>query len=61
MAPAKYVTHVRLEESKGLLSDKKMSIGTIADLLGYASVQHYSKQFHNWFGCTPSAFANRKT
>ena len=60
MAPAKYVTHVRLEESKGLLSDKKMSIGTIADLLGYASVQHYSKQFHNWFGCTPSAFANRK-
>ena len=60
MAPAKYITHVRLEESKGLLAEKKMSIGAIADLLGYASVQHYSKQFRSWFGCTPSAFANRK-
>ena len=60
MPPAKYITHIRLEESKSLLSEKKMSIGEIAVLLGYASVQHYSKQFRNWFGCTPSAFANRK-
>jgi len=60
MTPAKYITHIRLEESKGLLSEKKMSIGEIAALLGYASVQHYSKQFHSWFGCTPSAYANRK-
>ena len=60
MAPAKYITHVRLEESKSLLSEKKMSIGTIADLLGYASVQHYSKQFQAWFGCSPSAYANRR-
>jgi AraC-like DNA-binding protein/quercetin dioxygenase-like cupin family protein len=60
ITPAKYITHIRLEESKSLLSEKKMSIGEIADLLGYASIQHYSKQFHNWFGCTPSAFANKK-
>lgn len=60
MTPAKYITHIRLEESKSLLCEKKMSIGEIADLLGYASIQHYSKQFRNWFGCTPSAFANRK-
>lgn len=60
MPPAKYITHIRLEESKGLLSEKKLSIGEIAKLLGYASVQHYSIQFRNWFGCTPSAYANRK-
>lgn len=60
MPPAKYITHIRLEESKSLLSEKKMSIGEIAELLGYASVQHYSTQFHNWFGYAPSAFANRK-
>lgn len=60
MSPAKYITHVRLEESKSLLSEKKMSIGAIADLLGYASVQHYSKQFHSWFDCAPSAYANKK-
>jgi AraC-like DNA-binding protein len=60
MTPAKYITHIRLEESKSLLSEKKMSIGEIADLLGYASVQHYSKQFRSWFGCTPSEYAGRK-
>ena len=60
MPPAKYITHIRLEESKSLLSEKKMGIGEIAELLGYASVQHYSKQFRNWFGSTPSSYANRK-
>lgn len=59
MTPAKYITHIRLEESKNLLSEKKLSIGEIADLLGYASIQHYSKQFRDWFGCTPSAYARR--
>ena len=60
MTPAKYITHIRLEESKGLLSEKKLSIGEIAELLGYASVQHYSAQFRNWYGCAPSSFAGRR-
>ena len=59
MTPAKYITHIRLEESKNLLAERKLSIGEIADLLGYASIQHYSKQFRDWFGCTPSAYARR--
>lgn len=57
--PARYITHMRLEESKNLLNEKKMTVGEIADLLGYASIQHYSKQFHDWFGCTPSTYARR--
>ena len=60
MSPAKYITHIRLEESKNMLSKDKVCIGEIAELLGYASVQHYSKQFRNWFGITPSSFANSK-
>ena len=56
MPPAKYITHIRLEESKKLLSEKNLSIMKIADSLGYASVQHFSKQFHNWYGCAPSAY-----
>ena len=59
MTPAKYITHIRLEESKNLLAERKLSVGEIADLLGYASIQHYSKQFRDWFGCTPSAYARR--
>ena len=60
MSPAKYITHIRLEESKNMLSQGQMGIGEIAELLGYASVQHYSKQFRDWFGMTPSSFADRK-
>lgn len=60
ISPAKYITHIRLEESKNMLNEGKMSIGEIAEFLGYTSVQHYSKQFHNWFGVTPSSYASRK-
>ncbi len=59
MTPAKYITHIRLEESKNLLNDKKLSIGEIADQLGYASIQHYSKQFRDWFGYAPSTYTSR--
>lgn len=59
MAPAKYITHIRLEESKNLLDEKKLSVGEIANCLGYASIQHYSKQFRDWFGYTPSMHAHR--
>lgn len=55
--PAKYITRIRLEESKALLLSRQMSIGEIADYLGYSSIQHYSKQFREWFGCSPTAFA----
>ena len=57
ISPAKYITRIRLEESKALLLSQQMSIGEIADYLGYSSIQHYSKQFREWFGCSPSAFA----
>lgn len=57
IAPAKYITRIRLEESKALLLSRQMSIGEIADYLGYSSIQHYSKQFREWFGCSPTAFA----
>lgn len=56
-SPAKYITRIRLEESKALLLSHQMSIGEIADYLGYSSIQHYSKQFRDWFGCSPTSFA----
>ena len=59
-APAKYITRIRLEESKILLSQQQMSVGKVAALLGYSSIQHFSKQFRAWFGCTPTAFAKTR-
>lgn len=56
VSPAKYITKIRLEESKILLSCRQMSIGEVASQLGYSSIQHFTKQFHAWFACTPSAY-----
>lgn len=56
VSPAKYITKIRLEESKVLLSCRQMSIGEVASQLGYSSIQHFTKQFHAWFACTPSAY-----
>ena len=56
ISPAKYITKIRLEESKMLLANRQMSIGEVSSLLGYSSIQHFSKQFHLWYGYTPSAY-----
>lgn len=56
VSPGKYISKIRLEESKVLLSSRQMSIGEVAAQLGYSSIQHFSKQFHLLYGYTPSAY-----
>lgn len=56
VSPAKYITKIRLEESKILLASRQMSIGEIASQLGYSSIQHFTKQFSSWYGYTPSTY-----
>ena len=57
--PGKYITRVRLEESKVLLAEQGKSVGAVAAQLGYASIQHFSKQFHDWYDCSPSFFVRQ--
>ncbi len=61
ISPAKYITRIRLEESKVLLSTHRMSIGETSAQLGYASIQHFSRQFRDWFGCSPSDFVKNQS
>lgn len=56
VSPAKYISKIRLEESKVLLSSRQMSIGEVASHLGYSSIQHFSKQFHGVYGYTPTTY-----
>jgi len=46
----------RIEKAKELLVYNEMSLGEIADVLGYSSVAHLSAQFKKVTGLTPSAF-----
>ena len=56
----KYVILQRIEKVKELLMYKEMSLGEIADELGYSSVQHLSQQFKKVIGLTPTQFSQLK-
>ncbi len=60
VSPAKYITRIRIEECKALLSDGEMSVGEIASLMGYSSIPHFCKQFRQWTGSSPAEFAREK-
>jgi AraC-like DNA-binding protein len=52
----KYIILQRIERAKDLLVYDELSLGQIADKLGYSSVQHLSGQFKKVTGLTPSAY-----
>lgn len=52
----KYAILQRIEKAKELLMYDELSLGQIADQLGYSSVQHLSQQFKKITGLTPSHF-----
>ena len=49
----------RLEAAKLLLSEGKLSVGEIADLLHYASIYTFSRAFKEAFGASPAQYRKR--
>lgn len=56
-----YIILQRVERAKELLLYDELSLGEIAQLLGYSSMQHLSTQFKKVTGTTPSAFKKQRT
>ena len=55
-----YITSIRINESKKLLSSSDFSIKQISEMVGYHSSRHFSKQFFKVEGITPSEFCKNK-
>jgi len=51
-----YLTAIRLEESKRLLSDTNLSIHDVAARVGYFDEKYYSKLFKKTFGIKPTEY-----
>lgn len=51
-----YLNHYRIERACELLRTNTTSIGRIADLLGFSSPQHFSKNFKMAIGLSPKAY-----
>ena len=55
-SPGKYIAKIRVEESKMLLREGKLTMGQIAERMGYSSPQQFSRQFHSICGFTPTQY-----
>lgn len=55
-----YVTRIKLENSAKMLVFTSDEIKEIAEKVGYADVQSYSKSFKKHFGITPAVYRNKK-
>jgi AraC-like DNA-binding protein len=54
VSPIEHALHLRMQEARFLLRDRNLTVAQIADRLGYCNVQHFSRQFRNRFGISPS-------
>ena len=57
ISPAEYVRRIKLQESKQMIREHSMTFSEIASALQYSTVHHFSRQFKEKFGITPSEYA----
>ena len=57
ISPGEYIRRVKLQESKQLIRENKLNFTEIAAALQYSTVHHFSRQFKEKFGITPSEYA----
>lgn len=56
VSPGKYITHVRVEYAKLLLSDPDTSITYVAEASGFANANYFAKVFRRETGMSPSEY-----
>ena len=53
-SPSEFIKEIRMRKAWHLLKSKKGNISEVALEVGYSNPSHFSKIFHESFGCTPS-------
>lgn len=57
LSPGEYIRRVKLQESRQMIREGSMNFTQIAAALEYSTVHHFSRQFKDHFGMTPSEYA----
>lgn len=57
ISPGEYIRRLKLQESKQMIRENTMNFTEIAAVLQYSTVHHFSRQFKEKFGITPSEYA----
>ena len=56
VSPGRYITHLRLEDSKRLLRGEDASITYVAEATGFANANYFAKVFRRETGMSPSDY-----
>ncbi len=59
ISPRQYLSNCILREAKQLLGRSEVSVELVAELLGYTSASHFSRQFKRWSGVCPSEYREK--
>ena len=59
ISPKQYQLRIRLHKAQDFLANTSKSVGEIADILGFDSAFHLSKQFKDSTGLAPQAWRKR--
>ena len=57
ISPGEYIRRVKLQESKQMIREGNMNFSQIAQTLQYSTIHHFSRQFKEKFGITPTEYA----
>ena len=57
LSPGEYIRRIKLGRSKQLIREGQMNFTQISESLQYSTVHHFSRQFKQMFGMTPTEYA----
>ena len=57
ISPGEYIRRIKLQESKQMIREGSMNFTEIAQTLQYSTIHHFSRQFKEKFGITPTQYA----
>ena len=57
ISPGEYIRRIKLDRSKQLIREGQMNFTEISEQLQYSTVHHFSRQFKQMFGMTPTEYA----
>ena len=57
LSPGEYIRRIKLQESKQMIRENNLNFTQIAAALQYSTVHHFSRQFKEKFGITPTEYA----
>jgi len=57
ISPGEYIRRIKLQESKQMIRENHLTFTEIAAQLQYSTVHHFSRQFKEKFGLTPTEYA----